>query len=69
MLLLMYVAAWPFATVSGGQPTGSTNPIIDEHIVNTMALITIAAFAAWSMGAISRRWSALSFVRSHSWLR
>ncbi|MBJ7593427.1 MAG: hypothetical protein JF886_00965 [Candidatus Dormibacteraeota bacterium] len=69
MLLLMYVAAWPFATVSGGQPTGSTNPIIDEHIVNTMALLAVAAFAAWSIGPISRRWSALSAVRSHSWLR
>ncbi len=69
MLMLMYVAAWPVATVSAGQPTGSTNPIIDEHIVNTLALIAVAALAAWSMGAISRRWSALSIVRSHSWLR
>jgi thiosulfate dehydrogenase (quinone) large subunit len=69
MLVLMYVATWPFATIAGGQPTGSTNPIIDEHILNTMALIVVGALAAWSMGAISRRWSALSFVRSHSLLR
>src|ERR1700686_3551234 len=36
MLLLMYTATWPFATVGGGQPTGSTNPIVDDHIVSIM---------------------------------
>ena len=69
MLLLMYAASWPFASVVGGQPSGSPNPLIDDHIVSTLALITIAAFAALSMGPISRRWSTLSFVRSHSSLR
>src|SRR6195256_25731 len=34
MLLMMYVASWPFAKVGGGQPTASTNPIIDDHIVS-----------------------------------
>ena len=69
MLLMMYVASWPFAKIAGGQPTASTNPIVDDHIVSFMALIAIGAFAALSVGVISRRWSALAFVRSHSWLR
>jgi thiosulfate dehydrogenase (quinone) large subunit len=69
MLLLMYTASWPFATLGGGQPTGSTNPLVDDHIVSSMALVVIAAFAAWSVGALSRRWVALPFVRSHPWLR
>ena len=69
MLLLMYTASWPFATTSGGQPSGSTNPIVDDHIVSTVALVVIGAFAAWSFGVVSRRWSALAFVRAHSWLR
>ena len=69
MLLMMYVASWPFAKVGGGQPTASTNPIIDDHIVSFMALVAIGAFAALSVGMISRRWSELAFVRSHSWLR
>jgi thiosulfate dehydrogenase (quinone) large subunit len=69
MLLLMYTATWPFATVGGGQPTGSTNPIVDDHIVSIMGLIVLGALAAWSVGVISRRWSALAFVRSHSILR
>ena len=69
MLAMMYVASWPFAKMGGGQPTASTNPIIDDHIVSFVALVAIGAFAALSVGMISRRWSALAFVRSHSWLR
>jgi thiosulfate dehydrogenase [quinone] large subunit len=69
MLTMMYVASWPFAKMGGGVPTASTNPIIDDHVVSFMALVAIGAFAALSVGMISRRWSALAFVRSHSWLR
>ena len=69
MLLMMYVASWPFAKMGGGVPTASTNPIVDDHVVSFMALVAIGAFAALSVGMISRRWSALAFVRSHSWLR
>lgn len=69
MLLMMYVASWPFAKIAGGQPTGSTNPIIDDHVVSFMALVAIGAFAALSVGMLSRRWSSFAFVRSHSWLR
>src|SRR5450755_1693969 len=46
MLLLMYVASWPFAKMGGGVPTASTNPIVDDHVVSFMALIAIGAFAA-----------------------
>jgi thiosulfate dehydrogenase [quinone] large subunit len=69
ILAMMYVASWPFAKLSEGVPTASTNPIIDDHIVSFMALVAIGAFAAMSAGALSRRWSALATVRSHSWLR
>ena len=69
MLLMMYAASWTYATVGGGQATGSTNPIVDDHIVTIVGLIAVGALAAWSVGAISRRWSALAFVRSHSLLR
>ncbi len=69
MLFLMYLASWPFATLGGGQPTGSTNPLVDDHIVSILALAVIGACAAWSIGAPSRAWSGLAFVRAHSWLR
>jgi thiosulfate dehydrogenase [quinone] large subunit len=69
MLFFMYLAVWPFATLGGGQPTGSTNPIVDEHIIAIFGLVVIGAFAAWSVGTFSRRWASLPIVRSHSWLR
>jgi thiosulfate dehydrogenase [quinone] large subunit len=69
MLLMMYAATWPFATLGGGQPTGSTNPIVDDHIVSTLGLVVIASLAAWSVGPLSRIWSRLPVVRSHGWLR
>ncbi len=69
MLAMMYVASWPFAKMGGGVPTASTNPIVDDHIVSFVALIAIGAFAALSVGVLSRRWSALAVVRSHSLLR
>lgn len=50
MLLLMYAAVWVPATTAGGQPSGSTNPIVDEHIVGIFGLIVVAALATWSAG-------------------
>ncbi len=69
MLAMMYIAVWPFAKIAGGQPTGSVNPIVDDHIVSIVALIVVGALAAWSIGPVSRRWSELSIVKSHSWMR
>ena len=69
MLTLMYLASWPFATVAGGQPTGSTNPLVDDHVIDSIAVIIVAALAAWAIGPLSRKWSELSIVKSHSWLR
>jgi thiosulfate dehydrogenase [quinone] large subunit len=43
MLALMYLAVWVPSTTAGGQPSGSTNPIVDEHIVGIFGLILIAA--------------------------
>ena len=69
MLAMMYLASWPFARLGAGQPTGSTNPLVDDHIVSIAALVAIGAFAAWGAGGLSRRWSDLRVVRSHSSLR
>jgi thiosulfate dehydrogenase [quinone] large subunit len=69
MLLLMYVAVWLPTTVAGGQPTGSTNPIVDDHIVGIFGLIIIAALANWGGGYLGHRWAALRMVATRPWLR
>lgn len=69
MLAMMWAAVWVPAKVAGGQPSGSTNPIVDEHIVNIFALIVLGALAAWGTGYLGRKWSSLPVVQARSWLR
>jgi thiosulfate dehydrogenase (quinone) large subunit len=69
MLALMYLAVWVPSTTAGGQPSGSTNPIVDEHIVGIFGLIVIAALVNWGGGYLGRRWATLPIVRRNAWLR
>jgi thiosulfate dehydrogenase (quinone) large subunit len=64
LMVLMYLAEWPFAA-----GTGSTNPAVDYHIIYALALIAVAATAAgetWGLGTI---WKTLPIVRTQPWLR
>lgn len=69
MLAFMWLAVWVPAKVAGGQPSGSTNPIVDEHIVGIFGFIVVGALATWGAGYLGRRWGDLRVVRDHSWLR
>ncbi|HVC40878.1 MAG: hypothetical protein ACYDCS_03000 [Candidatus Dormibacteria bacterium] len=69
MLALMYLAVWVPSTTAGGQPSGSTNPVVDEHIVGIFGLILIAALVNWGGGYIGRKWASLSIVKRNAWLR
>ena len=64
IMVLMYLAEWPFAAGAG-----STNPAVDYHIIYALALIAVAATAAgetWGLGTI---WKNLPIVRTQPWLR
>ncbi len=54
MMPLMWAAEWPLAQfTSAGEPSMSTNPIVDYHIIYAVALITVAlagAGATWGLG-------------------
>jgi thiosulfate dehydrogenase [quinone] large subunit len=69
MLAMMWAAVWVPAKIAGGQPSGSTNPIVDEHIVGIFALIVLAALATWGTGYLGRKWAALPIVAAKPWLR
>ena len=64
ILVLMYLAEWPF-----GANADSTNPAVDYHIIYALALIVVAVLAAGDTFGFGRAWRKLPFVRSHSWLR
>lgn len=70
ILLLMWTAEWPLATTtSAGKPSGSTNPLIDYHIIFALVLIVAALFAAGATWGLGRQWERLSIVRANPWLR
>ena len=69
LLLMMWFASWPLASTVAGKPTGSTNPLIDDHIISALAIIVVGAYAAHSAGYLGRWWSHQPLVRRLPWLR
>lgn len=63
MMVLMYLAEWPFIWGAG-----ATNPVVDYHIVYAVALIVLAVLHAgdtWGLGAM---WKKLPLVQRFPWL-
>lgn len=69
LLLLMWLATWPPATIAAEQPTGSTNPLVDDHIIAALAIIVVGGYAAQSSGSLGRWWSNQPLVRRSPRLR
>jgi thiosulfate dehydrogenase [quinone] large subunit len=63
MMLLMYLAEWPFAA-----GVGSTNPLVDYHIIYAVALVVVAALAAGDTWGLGAKWKALPLVQRNHWL-
>jgi thiosulfate dehydrogenase [quinone] large subunit len=69
MMLLMWAAEWPLARfTSAGEPSMSTNPIVDYHIIYALALIALALTFAGNVWGLGRLWARLPFVKRHRWL-
>lgn len=63
LVALMWFAVFPPAQhASGGALTGSTNPFVDEHVMDALALIAIAAFGTGSRLGLGARWAKLPVV-------
>jgi thiosulfate dehydrogenase (quinone) large subunit len=69
MMLLMWAAEWPLAKVtSAGEPSMSTNPIVDYHIIYALVLIALAVTYAGNTWGLGRLWARLPFVQRNRWL-
>ena len=69
MLLGMWAAEWPLAKfTSAGEPTMSTNPIVDYHIIYALALIALAVTFAGNVWGLGKLWAKLPFVQRNRWL-
>ncbi|QGN35627.1 hypothetical protein GJV80_15185 [Microlunatus sp. Gsoil 973] len=68
LVLMMWAAEFPLDRVTGtGDPSGSTNPIVDYHIIYGLALLTLAATSAGITWGLSRYWNRLPYIRDHAW--
>jgi len=70
IMLGMWAAEWPLATMTfEGQPSGSTNPIVDYHLIYALAAIVLALTGAGRVWGLGRIWESLSLVKRYSWLK
>ncbi len=69
ILLAMWVAEWPLSTGTfEGQPSGSTNPLVDYHLVYALTAIVCALTAAGRTWGLGRRWESTTLVKRLPWL-
>ena len=70
LLIFMWFAAYPLAQFSSaGEATRSTNPLVDDHIINAVALVVVALCGAGATWGLGKQWARIPFVANHSWTR
>lgn len=62
IMLMMWAAEWPLTA-------GSTNPVMDYHVVYALALVVVALTLAGDTWGLGRKWRELPLVRTYGWLR
>ncbi|ROS27738.1 DoxX family protein [Cellulomonas sp. PhB150] len=62
IMAMMWVAEWPLQQ-------GSTNPLIDYHVIYALVLVIAALTFAGDTWGLGRWWANLPIVQKHSWLR
>ena len=68
LLGLMWIAEWPLARhLTGGAPTGSTNPLVDSHVISALALVVVAMTYAGTTWGLGKLWARIPFVSRHPW--
>ena len=68
MMLLMWLAEFPpdrFTTA--GEPSMSTNPLIDYHVIYAIALVVVALTYAGNTWGLGQKWAALPIVQRQHW--
>lgn len=70
IMILMWAAEWPMATLtSTGDPSGSTNPFVDYHLIYALVLIALAATTAGNTWGLGKIWESTNLVKRLPWLK
>jgi len=62
IMAMMWLAEWPLQQ-------GSTNPLIDYHVIYALVLIIVALTFAGDTWGLGKWWANLPIVRKYAWLR
>ncbi|MEN0128616.1 MAG: hypothetical protein AAGC49_04200 [Brevundimonas sp.] len=62
IMALMWLAEWPLKQ-------GSTNPLIDYHVIYALVLIVVALTFSGDTWGLGKWWANLPVVQKHGWLR
>lgn len=66
LVAMMWFAVFPPAQhAADGSATGSVNPFVDEHVMDALALIAVAAFGTGSRLGLGALWKRIPFVERH----
>ncbi|HEX5203844.1 MAG TPA: hypothetical protein VFW27_28290 [Actinoplanes sp.] len=69
MMAMMWLAEFPLdKTTADGKPSGSTNPLIDYHIIYGLTAIVAALTYAGHTWGLGKWWASLPFVQKNRWL-
>lgn len=69
MMIFMWLAELPLVRfTAAGEPTSSTNPLVDYHIVYAIVMVALAAAYAGHTWGLGRLWAKLPFVQRNRWL-
>ncbi|MFC7547831.1 hypothetical protein [Plantactinospora sp. GCM10030261] len=69
MMVLMWLAEFPLARFTeAGEPSGSTNPLVDYHILYAVVLVVLATAYAGQTWGLGRVWARLPFVQKNRWM-
>ncbi len=69
MMGMMWLAEFPLdRTTAEGTPSGSTNPVVDYHVIYALSAIVLALAYAGQTWGLGRWWARLPFVQRHRWL-
>ncbi|GIG38022.1 DoxX family protein [Cellulomonas pakistanensis] len=61
IMVMMWLAEWPLIA-------GSTNPVMDYHIIYALVLVLVALTAAGDTWGLGRWWKSLPVVQKNRWL-
>ncbi|UCM91584.1 DoxX family membrane protein [Streptomyces marincola] len=70
MMLFLWLGEFPPARhLSDGTPSGSSNPLVDHHVVYAAVMVVLAFASAGRVWGLGRLWERTAIVRGNPWLR